>query len=412
MKNKIYAIGIALVSLSASAQKAELREASKLIDKKNYTEAITALQKVESLLSSATDEQKAEYYFLTGQTALELAASQDQEKNVVKAVNAFKKVYEIEKVSKNNKYTAKSEPITNALLSQIINSAVADNGNNKFVDASRKFDLGFQLSPKDTVYLYYAASTAINAGDYDFAESKYKELIDLNYDGSSVYYTAVEKSSGALQSFGEDKKMRDLLVRQGTHQQPKTVNEPSKRAEILKNLSLILMNKENYSEAEAYITKAYKDNPNDNDVLMSLLNLYSQTNRHDKFVEIANAALAKNPNNALLNYNLGIISSNEGKDEEAKAYFTKAIQIDPKLENAYLGLANLVLKQDAEITNEMNNTGISNAGQQKFKALKQKKIGVYKEALDYLLKAKQFNSENESINSLIEEIQNYLDSEK
>ncbi len=412
MKNKIYAIGIALVSLSAFAQKAELREASKLIDKKNYTEAITALQKVESLLSSATDEQKAEYYFLTGQTALELAASQDQEKNVVKAVNAFKKVYEIEKVSKNNKYTAKSEPITNALLSQIINSAVADNGNSKFVDASRKFDLGFQLSPKDTVYLYYAASTAINAGDYDFAESKYKELIDLNYDGSSVYYTAVEKSSGALQSFGEDKKMRDLLVRQGTHQQPKIVNEPSKRAEILKNLSLILMNKENYSEAEAYITKAYKDNPNDNDVLMSLLNLYSQTNRHDKFVEIANAALAKNPNNALLNYNLGIISSNEGKDEEAKAYFTKAIQIDPKLENAYLGLANLVLKQDAEITNEMNNTGISNAGQQKFKALKQKKIGVYKEALDYLLKAKQFNSENESINSLIEEIQNYLDSEK
>lgn len=411
MNNKIFAIGIAFVSLSASAQKAELKEASKLIDKKSFTEAEIALEKVQPLLTSATDEQKAEYYFLTGQTALQLAANQDQEKNVIKAVNAFKKVYEIEKISKNNKYTAKSEPITNALLSQIINSAVADNENNKFVEASRKFDLSYQLSPKDTVYLYYAASTAINAGDYDFAESKYKELIDVKYDGSSVYYTAVEKTSGALQSFGADKKMRDLLVRQGTHQQPKTVNEPSKRAEILKNLSLILMNKENYSEAEAYITKAYKDNPNDNDVLMSLLNLYSQTNRNDKFVEIANAALAKNPNNALLNYNLGIISSNEGKDEEAKNYFSKAIQIDPKLDNAYLGLANLILKQDAEITNEMNNTGVSNAGQQKFKALKQKKIGIYKEALGYLKQAKAINKENESINSLIEEIQNYLDSE-
>ena len=412
MKNKFFAITIGLVSLSASAQKAELKEASKLIDSKKYNEAKLALDKVEPLLSAATDEQKAEYYFLTGQNALQLAATQDQDKNVVKAVAAFRKLYEVEKSSKNNKYTAKSEPITNALLSQIVNSAVADNGNSKFVDASRKFDLGYQLSPKDTVYLYYAASTAINAGDYDFAESKYKDLVNLNYDGAATYYTAVEKSSGALQSFGEDKKMRDMLVRQGTHVQPKTATDPSKRSEILKNLSLILMNKENYSEAETYITKAYKANPNDNDVLMSLLNLYSQTNRNDKFVEVASAALAKNPNNALLNYNLGIISSNEGKDELAKNYFETALRIDPKMENAYLGLANLTLKQDAEITNQMNNTGTSNAGQQKFKALKQKKIGVYKEALDYLLKAKQFNNKNESINSLIEEIQNYLDSEK
>lgn len=412
MKNKFFAISIGLVSLSATAQKAELKEASKLVDKKNFSEARVALEKVEPQLSSATDEQKAEYYFLTAQTALNLAATQDQEKNVIKAVQAFKKIAEIEKASKNNKYSAKAEPITNALMATIVNEAVADNSKGKFKEASRKFDLGHQLSPKDTVYLFYAASTAINANDYDFAESKYKELVNLNYDGKTVYYTAVEKVNGAVQSFGNDKKMRDLLVRQGSHVQPQTVTEPSQRGEILKNLSLILMNKENYSEAEQYITKAYNANPNDNDVLMSLLNLYSQTNRNDKFVEIANTALAKNPNNALLNYNLGIISSNENKDDIAKNYFKKAIQIDPKFENAYLGLANLTLKKDTEITNEMNNTGTSNAGQQKFKALKQQKIGIYKEALDFLNQAKSVNSQNESINSLIEEIQLYLDSEK
>jgi len=412
MKNNFFAITIALASLTATAQKAELKEASKLVDKKTFSEARVALEKVEPLLDSATDEQKAEYYFLTGQTALSLAATEDQEKNVVKAVSAFKKVTEIEKTSKNNKYSAKAEPLTNLLLSQIVNAAVADNTNGKFKDASRKFDVGFQLSPKDTIYLYYAASTAINANDYDFAESKYKELVDINYDGKTVYYTAVEKANGKLQSFGEDKKMRDLLVRQGTHVDPKTVTEPSRRGEILKNLSLILMNKENFSEAEVYITKAYEQNPNDDDVLMSLLNLYSQTNRNDKFVEIAQGALAKNPNNALLNYNLGIISSNENKDEEAKKYFNKTIQLDSNFENAYLGLANLTLKQDSEITNEMNNTGVSAAGQQKFKALKQKKIAVYNEALDYLNKAKTINAQNESINSLVEEIQNYLDSEK
>lgn len=412
MKNKFFAISIALVSLSATAQKAELKEASKLVDKKNFSEARVALEKVEPLLGSANDEQKAEYYFLIGQTALNLSKTQDQEKNIIKAVEAFKKVTEIEKASKNNKYSAKAEPITTVLLAQIVNEAVADNTKSKFKDASRKFDLGYQLSPKDTVYLYYAASTAISANDYDFAESKYKELVNLNYDGKTVYYTAVEKANGAVQSFGNDKKMRDLLVRQGTHVQPKTVTEPSQRGEILKNLSLILMNKENYSEAEQYITKAYQNNPDDNDVLMSLLNLYSQTNRNDKFVEIANAALAKNPNNALLNYNLGIIASNENKDDVAKNYFQKAIQIDPKLENAYLGLANLTLKKDTEITNEMNNTGTSNAGQQKFKALKQQKIGIYKEALEFLKQAKSINSQNESINSLMDEIQLYLDSEK
>lgn len=412
MKNKFYAITIAILSLSASAQKNELKEASKLMDKKNFSEARVALENVEPLLANATEEQKAEFYFLSGQNALQLATTEDKEKNVINAVASFKKLFEIEKKSKNNKYTAKAEPITNALLSQIVNEAVTDNANGNYKVSSRKFDQAYKLSPKDSVYLFYAASIAINANDYDFAESKYKELIDINYDGETVYYTAVEKATGALQSFGEDKKMRDLLVRQGTHVQPKSVTEPSKRAEILKNLSLILMNKENYSEAETYITKAYVQNPNDNDVLMSLLNLYSQTNRHDKFVEIASAALVKNPQNALLNYNLGIIASNEGKDTEAKTYFETALQIDPKLENAYLGLANLTLKQDAEITNQMNNTGVSAAGQQKFKALKQKKIGIYKEALGYLELAKSVNNQNETINSLMDEIQNYLNSEK
>ena len=96
----------------------------------------------------------------------------------------------------------------------------------------------------------------------------------------------------------------------------------------------------------------------------------------------------------------------------SKNYFQKAIQIDPKLENAYLGLANLTLKKDTEITNEMNNTGTSNAGQQKFKALKQQKIAIYKEALEFLNQAKSINSQNESINSLMDEIQLYLYSEK
>ena len=50
--------------------------------------------------------------------------------------------------------------------------------------------------------------------------------------------------------------------------------------------------------------------------------------------------------------------------------------------------------------------------QKKFKALKQQKIGIYKEALEFLNQAKRIDSENESINSLMEEIQNYLDSEK
>lgn len=412
MKNGILAISVALVSVSINAQKSELKEAEKLVDKKNYVEAKAALDKVELVLGAATDDQKAQYYFLTGQTALELANIEDQEKNISKAIASFKKVTEIEKASKSNKYTAKAEPITNVLLSKIINDGVADNTNGNFKQASRKFEQAYQLSPKDTLYLFYAASMATNANDYDFAESKYKELLKLKYDGKSTYYTAVEKASASLQSFGADKKMRDLMVKQGTHVEPKNVEEPSKRAEIIKNLSLILMNKENYSEAEEYILMAYKASPEDNDILMSLLNLYSQTNRNDKFKEVASAALLKNPKNALLNYNLGIITSNENKDEEAKSYFQKALEADPTMENAYLGLANLTLKQDAEITNKMNNAGTSAAGQQKFKALKIQKVEVYKKALSYLVDAKKINSQNESINSLIDEIENYLKSEK
>lgn len=50
------------------------------------------------------------------------------------------------------------------MTADLINSAVEDNNNKNYEEAAGKLYMGYQLSPQDTVYLYYAASSAVNGG--------------------------------------------------------------------------------------------------------------------------------------------------------------------------------------------------------------------------------------------------------
>ncbi|MDN3709452.1 hypothetical protein QW060_20805 [Myroides ceti] len=202
--------------------------------------------------------------------------------------------------------------------------------------------------------------------------------------------------------------MRDVLLRHNTYVNPGEVFEESKKGMILKNLAFILMGKENYSEAEAYIIQAYKENPDDTDVLISMMNLYLETNRRDKFEEVALKALQKNPENDVLLYNMGVVHLNKNEDASAKEYFERTIAVNPKNINAYINLANIVLKSDAEITGQMNSLTNTRSNQKKFDELKQKKKEIYDAALSYLKKAESVDPKNEMIQSNIKELNNFL----
>ena len=49
--------------------------------------------------------------------------------------------------------------------------------------AAKGFEKVYKMSPKDTIYLYYAASSAVNAQDYETALKYYLQLKEYGLYG-------------------------------------------------------------------------------------------------------------------------------------------------------------------------------------------------------------------------------------
>ncbi|WP_413513287.1 tetratricopeptide repeat protein [Myroides odoratus] len=392
-KRYVYLAAALLISGLSMAQKKELKEAEKAVKKGNVVEANAALKSVEAVLGQADKEQKIQYYYLKSNLAYQqIEKNQDFDANVDKMVEAYN---EISALDKNSKFAKQANEELDLVAAKVINKAIEDNNSSNYIGATKKFKQAYDIKPKDTIYLYYAASTAISSKDYPTATSYYKKLIDIGYKGNESYYTAVDKASGEVQNFGKDSKMRDVLVKQGSHTDPKLVKEESKRPEIVKNLALIYYQEGQYAEAEKAIVEARKSHPNDTNLMLTQMDLYLKSNNMGKYEEIAKEALSKNPNDDVLLYNLGVTSYQAGKLEEAKKYYEQAIRINPKSENAYLNMAFLKLQPDEELTNKMNSLGMSAADNKKYDQLQKEKKAIYRDAMNDLEKVLAINPQND-----------------
>ncbi|SEI84571.1 TPR repeat-containing protein [Myroides marinus] len=408
-KGYVYLLSALMFSGLTMAQKKELKEAEKAVKKGNLTEATAALKAVEAVLENATSAEKAQYYGLKGTLAYsQYEKGVDVDNNVDAIIAAFKKVNEFE-TNKGSKVVKQAQEEVTTVAGKVVATAIEDNNSSNYKGATKRFTQAYELNPKDTVYLYYAASTAINSKDYADAAEKYKKLVEIGYNGSESYYTAIEKASGAVQSFGKDSKMRDLMVKQGTHTDPKFVKEDSKRPEILKNLVLIYSQEGKTAEAEKVISVAREANPNDMNLLLTHMDLYLKSNNMGKYEELAKQALAKNPNDDVLLYNLGVTSFDAGRFDEARKYYEQAIRINPKSENAYLNMAFLKLQPDQELTNKMNNLGMSAADNKKYEEYKKQKNAIYQDAMNDLEKVISINPNNEAAVSTLRNIYRALE---
>ena len=65
-------------------------------------------------------------------------------------------------------------------------------------------------------------------------------------------------------------------------------------------------------------------------------------------------ASEKNPNDAILFFNLGVVSYNNKEIQDADKFYVKAIELDPKYVDAYLNLAILKLDAEKSLIEKMN----------------------------------------------------------
>ena len=97
------------------------------------------------------------------------------------------------------------------------------------------------------------------------------------------------------------------------------------------------------------------------------------TAAQEKFKDLISQAIEKDPNNAILYFNLGVVNNDLGDSKSARSFYEKAIEIDPEYESAYFNLTSLILSGEADIVEEMNSLGTSRADNARYDALKKER---------------------------------------
>ncbi|MEM9001409.1 MAG: tetratricopeptide repeat protein [Bacteroidota bacterium] len=400
MKTRIVILLALAISMSGFSQKNEIKAAEKSLKGGDAMAAKSSLESIASSIDGADVKLQAQYYFLKGRIYTDLAQKGDATA-YQPAIKAYNKVISIEESGKG-KYTTEVRQKLDQMTTELVNSAVEDNSNKSYKDAAEKLYMAYKLSPSDTIYLYYAASSAVNGAHYDESLKYYNELKDLGYDGSGVEYTAVNVETGEVETL--DKNTRDLYVKAGTHKDPNEKRTPSKKPEIIKNIALIYQQEGKNDEALAAYDDAIANNPNDVNLVLNKANLHYTMGEKEKFKELMSKASEMAPDNPDLLYNIGVINMEQGNLEEARAAYRKALEIDPNYVNAQLNLSTSYVDEGNGLIDEMNSLGTSRADTARYEELKQKKDELFQEGAKILEAALKTSPDNEGILSQLKNI--------
>lgn len=395
MKSKYVVLAsVFMISVASFAQKDEIKAAEKAIKKGNSQEAATILKGAESLMSNASDDEKAQFFFVKGNAYLDLANKKvDTDKNLAAAATAYLSLVDAEKTSGKSKYTSEAAKSIIEIKYKLINSAIADSKVDKHSDSANKLYDAYLLDKKDTLNLYYAASTYVNAKEYDVALKLYQDLKQMNYSGKGANYLAINKLTGEEDLFTTVAE-RDRMVKMGTHEKPSTEVIPSKRGEIYKNMALILVDAGKTEEAKKAIEEARATNPEDTSLILTQANLYLQTKDYETYKKLINEVLEKSPNDADLVFNLGVLSANAKDVANAEKYYARTLEINPKYVNAYINMAALKLEAETAIIAQMNKLGNSDKDMKRYAVLKTERQNIFKSVIPYLEKAMEVDPKN------------------
>ena len=369
-------------------QKKELRSANKFIEKGEYASAIDVLESVTDLLQSSDDKTKARSMFLYGMI---YTNTEDFDK----AVESFQMAQEIG--GSNSLLDAEIAKLENA----IITSAIGDQENENFISSAKKLYGAYKINPDNNqLYLYYAASTSVNAKDYDQALIYYQLLLDINYEGIETKYYITEVSSGNEIEIGSESEF-NLLKKTKDYQDPREENTESKYPEIVKNIALIYNRLGQKDKALDAIKSARQANPDDVGLIITTANIYFELGDKEGFKSAMSEAIELDPSNPILYYNLGVVSADLGEKDVAIEYYNKSIELDPTSENSYLNLVALILDGEASIIEEMNSLGTSRSDNARYDELKELRENLYLQCVPILKQLIDLNQNIEGVRTLM-----------
>ena len=146
-------------------------------------------------------------------------------------------------------------------------------------------------------------------------------------------------------------------------------------------LSEVSLAKADTLAAKNYLATGLTKYPDNASILTSLINLYLQTNEDPKkIVELLDEAKKAMPDNPSLYYVEGNIYSGIKDFDAATAAYNKGLEIDPKYDMAYYGLAQVALKKGEALVEEMNALDVRDW--KKYDELNAQLVEIYKGAIE------------------------------
>ena len=156
-------------------------------------------------------------------------------------------------------------------------------------------------------------------------------------------------------------------------------------------LSEVSLAKADTLAAKNYLATGLTKYPDNASILTNLINLYLQTNEDPKkIVELLDEAKKAMPDNPSLYYVEGNIYAGIKDFDAATAAYNKGLEIDPKYDMAYYGLAQVALKKGEAIVEEMNALDVREW--KKYDELNAQLIEVYKGAIEPFEKCYEVSS--------------------
>ena len=363
---------LTLVVTLGWAQKKELKQAQKLYKSAKISEAKASLDANQALLESAEMKYAAPYNLLRSQIAL---AEED-----------YQVSYDyLQLAQKDSGLSFKTSEQKRLLVAEIINAAIEQSESKEFIASAKNLYLSYVIDPEANVdYLYYAASNAVNASEYELSLKYYQILKDIKYTGITTKRYVTEVANNTEIEVTESE--YSIYQKSKDYTNFRTEDTESKFPEIVKNIALIYNQLGEKEKAIEAVIAARAESPNDLGLILTEANIYIELGEKEKFKVLMGEAIAQDPENANLYYNLGVVTADLGDNEKARTYYEKAIELDPSMEDGYLNLVALILKDETSIVEEMNSLGNSRADNAKYDILKEKRESVYSECVPILKK--------------------------
>ena len=389
---------ILILSFSINGQKKELKEVDKLVKIEDYDTALNQLLSIKPIVENSELKYQAQYQLLAGKIY-------GGQKDFKAAFTAFDLARKIEADNGSSKYSVEIDKLINNLINEAINKANDERENGNYNVAADLLISIYNIDKNKYVdYLFIAATYTVNSMDYDRALLYYKELRDLNYTGSVEKFYATENETGQEVELSAENYV--FLQNLKSHSNFRTEITESRLPEITKNIAFIYFNQNRNDLALDAIKDARAANPLDVNLILVEADLYLKLGDNQKYLDLIDQAIEKEPDNHILYFNKGVIIAEEGDKAKARSFYERAIELNPSHADSYLNLAALILDPEQDLFDKMDLIVRSNkkSDREKYEKYKKQREDLYVEVIPLLENFYEIDSTNFQVLNKLKEV--------